>query len=56
MILCPQVGLTLIVMILIYTVPTMEANSSCIALYIVHIWGCKQVVLYRNKTSLFCFF
>lgn len=56
MVLCPQVGLILIFMILIYTVPTMEANASCIALYIVHIWGCKKVVLCRSKTSLLSYF
>lgn len=40
-ILCPRVGLALIFMILIYTAPTVGANASCIAMYIVHIQGCK---------------
>lgn len=38
---CPRVGLALVFMILIYTVPTVGANASCIAVYIVHIQGCK---------------
>lgn len=40
-VLCPRVGLVLIFMILIYTAPTVGANASCIAMYIVHIQGCK---------------
>lgn len=36
-VLCPRVGLTLIFMLLIYTVPSVEANASCMAVYIVHL-------------------
>lgn len=33
----PRVGLTLVFMTLIYTVPTVEANASRVAVYIVRL-------------------
>lgn len=55
-VLCPPVGLPLVFMILIYTVPTVEANASCIAMYITTSGVVNTVVLCINKTSLFLIF
>ena len=55
-VLCPPVGLPLVFMILIYTVPTVEANASCIAMYISTSGVVNTVVLCINKTGLFLIF
>lgn len=55
-VLCPPVGLPLVFMILTYTVPTVEANASCIAMYISTSGVVNTVVLCINKASLFLIF